>query len=184
MSFENFIKKAIKALNESKVKYAIIGGIAAIFYGRPRTTLDLDVVILIKKEKVEDLCKNLIKNGFEVSLKEVKEVLKKKTHVSIFLKNSPYRIDLKGVYSSLDKASISKRRKIKIFGEETWIESPEDVIVAKLVYGSEQDLNDAKAIILNQKLNKRYLFKRAKEENVFKKLKQLMEDKNEGNMER
>ena len=34
MNFENFIKKAIDALNKSKVKYVVIGGIAAIFYGR------------------------------------------------------------------------------------------------------------------------------------------------------
>ncbi len=174
MSFENFIKKAIRALNESKLRYAIIGGIAAIFYGRPRTTLDLDIVILLKKEKIEDLCKSLMKHGFEVEKKDIEEAFQKKIHTSIFFKGSPYRIDLKGVYSSLDKASISKRKKVKIFGEKAWIERAEDVIVAKLVYGSEQDLNDAKAILLNQKLNKKYLFKRAKEENVFKKLKQLM----------
>ena len=174
MNFENFIKKAIDALNESKVKYVVIGGIAAIFYGRARTTMDLDVVILVKEGEIEKLANSLRKNKFEADLDEIKRSLKEKTHITIFLKNSPYRIDLKGIYTSLDQASIRRRRKIKLFGRNVWIESPEDIVIAKLVYGSQQDLEDAKAILIKQKLDLNYLFKRAKEEKVFKKLKRLM----------
>jgi hypothetical protein len=175
MGFENFIRKAITALNVSKIKYVVIGGIAAIFYGRPRTTMDLDIVVLIKNAKIKKLCESLKKNNFEVDEEEIKRAFRERTHVPIFFKNSPYRIDLKGVYSTLDKASLLNRKKVKLLGKSVWIESPEDVIITKLVYGSEQDLNDAKAIILNQKkLNLSYLSKRAKEEKVVKKLKKLM----------
>jgi hypothetical protein len=174
MSFEDFVKKALKALNESKVKYAIIGGVAAIYYGRARSTMDLDLVVELKEKEIERVVESMLKNGFEVKIDEVKEALKEKTHVTIFLKNSPYRLDLRGIYSSLDEASIKKRKRVRIFGTPAWIERPEDVVIAKIVYGSETDLQDAKAIILNQKLNMKYLFKRAKEEKIIRKLKKLL----------
>jgi len=54
------------------------------------------------------------------------------------------------------------------------MEAPEDVIIAKLVYGSAQDLEDAKAILHAQKsLDREYLEKRAKEEGAGNKLIEL-----------
>lgn len=173
MKFENFVRKFLSALEKAKVKYAIIGGVAAIFYGRPRTTVDLDVVVLI--EEIEEFCKLLKKEGFEIKREEFEKLLEEKQHITIFLKNSPFRVDLKGIYSSLDEASLKRRRKVKIFEKNAWVESPEDLIVAKLVYGSTQDLEDVRAILLRQKkLNWRYLKKRAREEKVFKKLEKIL----------
>ena len=37
--------KLYRSLNKHKVKYLIIGGVAAIIYGVPRTTLDIDIII-------------------------------------------------------------------------------------------------------------------------------------------
>lgn len=175
MSFENFVKKALKALNESKVKYVIIGGVAAIYYGRPRSTMDLDLVVQLKENEMKRVVESLLKNGFEAKIEEIQGALREKTHATVFLKNSPYRLDLKGVYSSLDEASIKKRRRARLFGVPAWIERAEDVVVAKIAYGSETDLEDAKAVLLNQELDMEYLFKRAREERIIRKLKKLLE---------
>lgn len=43
-SFERFVKRVISALNESKIDYVIVRGVAAIIYGRPRTTMDIDII--------------------------------------------------------------------------------------------------------------------------------------------
>jgi len=76
--------------------------------------------------------------------------------------------------------SLRNRRKTEIFGIETWIESPEDLIVAKLVYGGQQDEEDVLAVILAQKDNLRmsYLQEKAKEERVDEKLLALFEELN------
>jgi ribosomal protein S8 len=173
MRFETFIKKVLEVLERAKVKYVIVGGVAAILYGRPRTTVDLDVLVLVKE--IEKFCELLKKEGFEVEKEEFEKSLKDKTHITIFHKKSPFRIDLKGLYSSLDEASLKRRRRVKIFGKKAWIESPEDLIIAKLVYGSEQDLEDVKAVLLRQKrLELKYLMKRAEEEKVSKRLKKIL----------
>jgi predicted nucleotidyltransferase len=43
--FESIIKRVIIALEKSQLKYVIVGGFAAIFRGRPRTTTDIDIIV-------------------------------------------------------------------------------------------------------------------------------------------
>lgn len=38
-----FLPKVFKALNQKKVRYLVVGGVASIFYGNPRFTMDLDL---------------------------------------------------------------------------------------------------------------------------------------------
>ena len=78
----------------------------------------------------------------------------------------------------MDISSLKNRRKTEIFGIETWIESPEDLIIAKLVYGGQQDVEDVLAVILARKdeLNISYLKKRSIEEYVTAKLLRLFEE--------
>ena len=35
----------IRKLNEGKIRYAITGGFAVVMYGRPRTTIDVDIIV-------------------------------------------------------------------------------------------------------------------------------------------
>ena len=171
LQYEDFVKTALNALNESGVEYVIIGGLAAIFYGRPRTSLDVDIIVSVKIENLEDFHKFLENKGFDIDYNDLLSSLKEKSHASIFLSEYPFRIDLKGVYDSLDRASMQNRRREKIFGITAWIESPEDLIVAKLSYGSQQDIEDIRAVLKRQKLDMEYLEKRGKEEGVLTKLK-------------
>lgn len=56
--------KLYKCLNKSRVKYLIIGGIAAIIYGVPRTTLDIDIFIEPSLANAKRLLKALKDAGF------------------------------------------------------------------------------------------------------------------------
>ncbi len=41
----NTLKDVFASLNAHEVKYLVIGGIAAVLYGEPRATLELDILI-------------------------------------------------------------------------------------------------------------------------------------------
>lgn len=43
--FQRFITLCIRALNKSEIDYVLIGGVIVSIYGRPRSTMDLDVII-------------------------------------------------------------------------------------------------------------------------------------------
>jgi len=49
----------IRRLSEEKVQFVIVGGVAAIIYGVPRVTFDLDLVIEFSKTNVKKFCKIL-----------------------------------------------------------------------------------------------------------------------------
>ena len=168
---ERFAKRVIQALNESPIDYVIIGGFVAIIYGRPRTTMDIDVILNFKENnmaEIQGFVNVLQQYDLDAHQKDILLALKEKSHFSIFDKSSPWRIDGKGVYTKLDEITLSNRRQLKILGLSAWVESPEDLVIAKLIYGSQQDIEDAVAVLLNLKrqLNMDYLEKRAIEENI------------------
>jgi len=170
-SLEKFAKKVIIALNESEIDYVIIGGFAAIVYGRPRTTMDIDIIINLEPENrfaIKKLVNILSKYDLETYERDIMMALNEKSHFSIFDKATPLRIDAKGIYRKLDRIALVNRRKIKVFGIEAWFEAPEDLIVAKLAYGSQQDIEDVIAVLVNLKdqIDLEYLKKRAIEEHV------------------
>lgn len=150
-SFREFCKAALKALNDGGVEYVIVGGLAAVYYGRPRTTMDLDLVVKFEPSSVERLCAALLKYGFDVSPREMQDAVRERVHVSVFDKNSPYRLDLKWSATALDETSLARKKRVEIYGEEAWIESPENLIAGKLLFGSPQDLEDIQAVLLRQK---------------------------------
>lgn len=58
----------IGALNESKVRYAIIGGLAVIQHARVRTTDDIDVLLGASQIELVRLFETLAERGFEIDL--------------------------------------------------------------------------------------------------------------------
>ena len=57
---------------------------------------------------------------------------------------------------------------LTFFDQNTFLEKPEDLIIAKLFYGSSQDYDDAKSIVFRQsnKLDFQYLREIAKQEKI------------------
>jgi len=176
-TLEEFIKTVIQCLTESNIKYVIVGGLAAILYGRPRTTIDVDIIVDYTSDDEIYRLENILKEqGFSLQPNEILDSIKDKSHCSIFLEDYVYRIDLQGVYSSLDIRAIENRLLMKIYNLDTYIEKIEDVIIGKLVYGSPQDNEDIFAIIIRQKdkIDLEYLKSVARIEKVEKELKQIL----------
>ncbi|MFX1519710.1 MAG: DUF6036 family nucleotidyltransferase [Promethearchaeota archaeon] len=142
--------------------------------------MDLDVIINIKpteSSKIKKLIASFEKKEFDVLESEIITALKEKSHISIFDKNSPFRIDAKSIFTELDSIVLKNKRHIRIFDLETWIEDPCDLIIAKLIYGSQQDIEDIISVLLNLKeeLNFEYLYELAKEKKVYGQLLKLID---------
>lgn len=183
MSFIDFVRRAVTALEESGVDYVIVGGLAAIYYGEPRATQDLDVILRLSPERREEVARFvevLRSHGFTVAggVGAVIESLKERTHFSIFNEEYVFRIDAQGVYSRLNELAFEGRRRVKLFGLSAWIQGPEDLIIAKLTeYVSSRDLKDVVAILKNSRdlIDWSRLWRLAKEFNVADKIRELIE---------
>lgn len=65
-----------------------------------------------------------------------------------------------------------------LYNKRTFLPAPEDLIVNKISYGTEQDINDARSIIRRhrKKLDYDYLSELARIKNVLSKLQELLEE--------
>jgi len=146
----------------------IIGGYALPFYGRIRTTLDLDIAVAAKTEQeLNQLRKWLQTINIEVTQYAPNNPLmiivdqKEKVETELWLKPD-------GII--FNHETLRRRRKVTIDNIQAWIISPEDFIVNKLARPDRGavDEQDVKSVLVRQanKLDNQYLTKRAQQAGV------------------
>ncbi|MCX7785915.1 MAG: nucleotidyltransferase [candidate division WOR-3 bacterium] len=173
---EEMIQAFVKVLEQFKIKYAIIGGIAASVWGKPRMTLDADVVVLLSIENIADFLKALRANGFLISeSSEPKIISRLRRFLPIKVRyTKSISCDVRISSYSIDQNAIERAKKIKMFNTRVAIATPEDVIVYKLVRFEDIDKADIKTIV--QRMGKKLDFAYIK--NSVKQLSQEIGDKN------
>ena len=172
-------------LNRAKIPYVIVGAVSVSAWGNPRTSRDIDLMIILDSRTIKRFVDFLLRNKFHVELEDIRAALKEKTHFTVFDEKSLYTLDVKGLYTEFDRNTFKRKKKVKLYGRYIWVCSPEDLILSKLMFGSEQDLNDAKSVMVRQagRLDKVYLEKKVKEmglKNVYSKIvREIERDLNE-----
>lgn len=171
-----FIKKIVTALEVEKIDYAFTGALAASFYGVPRTTADIDIIIAINKEDAKaKLAPALRSTGLEVGEKTIVDTLTSGYSIATFKgKALAYRVDI--IF-----ANIVRKRKGTIADVDTWLQNPEDLINAKLRMikvtldgnKSAKDESDVRAILQFTKVDKRLIREQAKKDQTLQVWKQL-----------
>lgn len=169
------LKLISQYLNEHSIPYVVVGGISVIAWGRSRTTEDIDIIIDHTKVKIEDFVSYLKEHDF---LADTDDFLgfTSKDHCTFFFKDGLFRIDIIGIYNQDNRISINQSVPVEFYGIKINIDSPESLIAHKLQFGSDQDIEDAFAILtrLDNKLNKELLIWHAERLNVIKNLKELL----------
>jgi hypothetical protein len=163
------LQRIIKLFDENQIDYMIIGGYALPFYGRIRTTIDIDLAVAIKTPTEFNTLILLLKEAsFEPTISSSRNplivVVDRKERMELELWTKPDGIDL-------NKEVLLRRQKAKLSSDlSAWIVSPEDFIITKLARPDRGaiDEQDVKSVLVRQanKLDNRYLEKRAQETGV------------------
>ena len=133
------------------ISYYITGGVAAISYGEPRTTQDLDLVMAISPLDIDRLNDALCQAGFYVpGVDDVKSGRMKILQITDI--ESISRADLMVAGSDeFELLKFSRRRAIEFEDTALYFASPEDVILNKLRWrlrsGSEKQWRDILGIL-------------------------------------
>jgi hypothetical protein len=145
---EMVLRRFIDAMSTLKMDYVIIGGFAIAAWGRPRATIDIDVIVDLKEEKIEAFVGALRRNGFSISAVDVVDAIKNREHFSIFDVDSSYHVDAKGIWGKNEARTLSGRKMIKYEDVGLPISGLEDTIANKLRFGREQDIEDAFSLMI------------------------------------
>ncbi|MFQ5758532.1 MAG: nucleotidyltransferase [Candidatus Bathyarchaeia archaeon] len=163
------LQRLLRLFEDKNIPYMIIGGYALPFYGRIRTTIDLDLAVRIRTEKeLEQLHSWVHSIDFEATISHPQNPVivvvdqKEKVEIELWLKPD-------GIV--FDDETLRRRRKVKLDESiEAWITSPEDFIVNKLARPDRGviDEQDVKSVLVRQegKLDKEYLRGRARDAGV------------------
>lgn len=55
MSQQKLLKKVIQVLNETGIEYMVTGSVVSSLQGEPRTTHDIDIVVVIQKNTTKKM---------------------------------------------------------------------------------------------------------------------------------
>lgn len=150
MGLREFLIQAVDILDQLNIPYIVTGALAVSFYGLPRTTHDIDLVIELKQEHVAPLVKAFSKD-FYISSKAVQEAISRSSVFNVIDPQSGLKIDFWIARpEALDRERFHRRRQEFLFNRLLWLLSPEDVILSKLLWYEESKLDkhfvDAKGV--------------------------------------
>ncbi len=150
-SFRTVVEEMCDVFSSLGLRYVIVGGVAASVLGRVRSTLDIDVILDLPEERAADVARAFSRRGFRVSEEDILDALRGRTHFSILDTRSRFHIDCKGAYGEAERRSLDGRRRRRVGRRYGYLDAPENLIVMKLVFGSEQDIADAEAVYVRQR---------------------------------
>jgi hypothetical protein len=171
-------------LEPLNIAYYITGGVASIVYGEPRTTRDLDLVVEINQADIARLVTVLERSGFYCPLGAIEEIQRGQGHIlSVTHTETILNADIILHRDSAFVASKMQRRRLEIMDAaeaRCWVVSPEDLILAKLLWGqrsqSEKQWRDVLGVlkVQGETLNFDYLMQWAEQLNLVDALTQAL----------
>ena len=141
------LQSLFASFQKSDVRYLVIGGIAAVLYGVPRATFDLDVLIEPTLENAKRLLEAMTEAGLgTASLASADEVLA--TEITIF--TDRIRLDVQTSTPGIVFEEAWQRRVTMNYkGQALEVVSLADLIASKRASGRDVDLEDVRILTSN-----------------------------------
>ena len=126
----------VRPLNRANVQYMIGGGVAAIFYGEPRLTLDVDFVVFLRGRDIQRLVEIFPESDYYSPPTEIiaEEVARdRRGHFNIIHTSTGFKADFypSGPADELSVWGFRRKREIQLEGETVVLAPPEYVIIRK-----------------------------------------------------
>jgi Nucleotidyl transferase of unknown function (DUF2204) len=141
--FNSDFRDFLKALNENKVNYILVGGYAVVLHGYPRTTGDMDLWVERTLENYRKLEKAFAQFGMPVFDMNEQNFLSHPVWDVFTFGNPPVAIDIMTRLEGLD-FNTAFDRSVIFEDEELEIRTihKNDLILLKRSAGRSKDLND------------------------------------------
>ena len=155
MKIEELATIVVAACEEEKVDHMVTGAFATSFYGIPRSTKDVDLVIGVDVDS-NAISRIIARLAPEVEFNDQVQfdtLTWGRRHIGRAKANQPLQVELFECFDDpFVREQFSRRRQLfsPQLGRVTWLPTPEDVVVQKLRWGRNKDRDDARDVLAVQ----------------------------------
>ena len=145
--FEEALKNLLLWFKTVPAKGVVIGGVAASLLGQPRTTLDIDALVLMDISEWENFLNVGVKFGFLPRRKEALAFAKRNR--VLLMQHQPSGTDIDISFGALpfEKETIKRSKHFKIGHLSIPLPTPEDLVIMKAVAHRTKDMMDIETIL-------------------------------------
>jgi hypothetical protein len=144
--------RIVALLDQAQIPHMLTGSLASTFYGPPRSTRDIDLVIDPTPATLERLLEQLVPERFYVSATAAREALAMRRQFNVIDLESGWKVDLilrkERAYS---REEFARRRPAQVASTEVFVTSAEDTVLSKLEWAkkgeSERQLRDVVGVL-------------------------------------
>ena len=147
--FDAFCGDAFAFLDGAGVRYLVIGGLAVIAVGEPRTTGDVDVVGYLGEAQAQALIERAKAAGFDTD-PEI-ELERLKTTGTLRFRRGHFQLDIIVASLPFEEQAYARAVSTTLFGRSVLLPTPEDLLLFKVLAGRDKDLVDAVGIAKRHK---------------------------------
>ena len=135
----------------------IRGLVVSSLQGEPRSTHDIDIVMVLQAQYVASFAQHFPKDQFYISEDAAKDAIRYLSMFNVIDMHSGNKLDFWLLSAEeYDRVRFSRRQKVQVAGfEDFYVTAPEDTILSKLKWakmagGSEKQLTDATRVYETQ----------------------------------
>jgi hypothetical protein len=139
--FETVLLRVIEALDRLNLPYMLTGAVAVTYYGEPRTTHDIDIVVMLAATDITRV-KTALEPDFSVAEESIKAALREGSMFNAIHEETGLKVDFWMLKSSeFDRARFARRVRVSALGVKMTLPAPEDVIIGKLEWFQMSDID-------------------------------------------
>lgn len=171
MSLTGLLQRLGVTLEEAEVPFMVTGSLASTLYGKPRSTVDVDIVVVLNGASLARLLVALPEDQYYVSEESALDAIRRQGQFNVIDLTTGWKIDLilrkRRPFSELE---FERRTRRAVLGVQLPVCTAEDSVLSKLEWakrggGSERQLRDVAGIVALQgeALDRAYIMRWAKE---------------------
>jgi len=135
------------AFEALQVRWYVFGAQAALIWGRPRFTADVDATVALAGRSIPEFVKALEDRGFMSRPEATSEFISASRVLPLEHRRSTLALDLVLAGPGLEEAFLERAVLVEVSGVAVPFISPEDLIVTKILAGRDKDLDDVRGVL-------------------------------------
>ena len=139
-----------EALAAVGARWYLFGAQAALIWGRPRLTADVDVTVRLEPEEPDALVRAFAQRGFRLRVDPGDDFVRRTRVLPFVFEPNGLPVDVVLAGPGLEELFLSRAVTVRVGSVTVPVISPEDLIVTKILAGRPKDVEDVRGILLER----------------------------------